>query len=252
VDAVFKALADPHRRKLLDRLFKRDGQTLAELCARMPMTRFGTMKHLRVLEQAGLVTTHMQGREKLHYLNPVPIRLLFDRWTSKYAEPFTRAMSALKRDLEDTMSTNAPRHVYEIYIRTTADQLWRALTDGDWTRKYFYGTAVKSTFKAGAALSYVDAGGKTLVEGKVIEVDPPRRLVQTWSALYDPETAKERPSRVTWTIEPLGKLCKLTVTHDDFDGETKTYHAVARGWNPVLSGLKTLLETGEPLELPAM
>jgi uncharacterized protein YndB with AHSA1/START domain len=252
MDAVFRALADAHRRKLLDRLFRRDGQTLAELCARMPMTRFGVMKHLRLLEEAGLVSTTVHGREKLHYLNPVPIRLIFDRWTSKYAAPFTRAMSALKQNLEDPMSDRAPRHVYEVYIRTTPDKLWRALTDGEWTRKYFYGTTARSTWKAGAPLTYTGSDGKLMVEGKILEADPPRRLVHTWSAVYDPETAKDTPSRVTWSIEAAGKVCKLTVTHDDFEGETKTFHAVERGWNPVLSGLKTLLETGEALELAAM
>jgi uncharacterized protein YndB with AHSA1/START domain/DNA-binding MarR family transcriptional regulator len=253
VDEVFKALADPQRRKLLDRLFKRDGQTLSELCERMPMTRFGVMKHLRTLEEAGLVTSRMHGREKLHFLNPMPIRLIFDRWTSKYAEPFTRAMSAIKHTLEEDMSdATAPKHVYEVYIRTSPDKLWRAITDGEWTRKYFYGTTVKSTWKAGAEITYRSAEGNLMVDGKVIEADPPKRLVQTWTAQYDPETAKERPSRVTWTIESVGRICKLTVVHDDFDGETKTFHAVQRGWNPVLSGLKTLLETGEALELPAM
>jgi DNA-binding transcriptional ArsR family regulator len=101
VDTVFKALADANRRRLLDKLFARDGQTLAELCRHCRMTRFGTMKHLRVLERAHLVTTRKVGREKLHFLNPVPIRLIFERWTSKYAEPFTSAMTALKRTLEE-------------------------------------------------------------------------------------------------------------------------------------------------------
>jgi DNA-binding transcriptional ArsR family regulator len=101
VDAVFKALADPTRRSLLDELFKQDGQTLSALEGRLPMTRFGVMKHLRVLEEAGLVTTRKRGREKLHFLNPVPIRLIYDRWVSKYAEPWAAALSGLKTELED-------------------------------------------------------------------------------------------------------------------------------------------------------
>ena len=100
MDEVFKALADPTRRGLLDALFERDGQTLSELEGRLPMTRFGVMKHLRVLEQAGLVKTRKRGREKLHFLNPVPIRLVHDRWVSKYAEPWTAALSGLKQELE--------------------------------------------------------------------------------------------------------------------------------------------------------
>jgi DNA-binding transcriptional ArsR family regulator len=101
MDEVFKALADPTRRSLLDELFKRDGQTLTELEERLPMTRFGVMKHLRVLADANLVATRRRGREKLHFLNPVPIRLVHDRWVSKYAEPWAATLSELKHDLEE-------------------------------------------------------------------------------------------------------------------------------------------------------
>jgi uncharacterized protein YndB with AHSA1/START domain/DNA-binding transcriptional ArsR family regulator len=249
VNEVFKALADPSRRKLLDRLFRRDGQTLSELCERMPMTRFGIMKHLRVLEDARLVTTRVQGREKLHFLNPVPVRLIHDRWTSKYAAPFTQALGALKQRLEKPMANAKPRHVYEIYIRTTPAELWKAITEPDLTRKYFYDSAVESTWKAGAPINHKSVEGDCMLEGKVIEVDPPRRLVHTFIASHDPEMKKERPSRVTWTIEKKGEVCKLTLVHDDFDGETKTFHSVGSGWNPVLSGLKTLLETGKALKI---
>ena len=105
VDEVFKALADPTRRELLDRLFREDGQSLSALEERLPMSRFGVMKHLKVLEEAGLVTTKRRGREKLHFLNPVPIRLVHDRWVSKYAEPWASALSELKRDIENDEST---------------------------------------------------------------------------------------------------------------------------------------------------
>jgi len=100
MDEVFKALADPTRRELLDRLFERDGQSLSALEADLPMSRFGVMKHLLVLEEAGLVTTRRSGREKLHFLNPVPIRLIHDRWVGKYAQPWASALSELKKDLE--------------------------------------------------------------------------------------------------------------------------------------------------------
>jgi DNA-binding transcriptional ArsR family regulator len=102
VDEVFKALADPTRRRLLDQLFEHDGQSLSALEERLPMSRFGVMKHLRVLEEAGLVTTKRRGREKLHFLNPVPIRLVHDRWVSKYAEPWAAALSELKQDIENS------------------------------------------------------------------------------------------------------------------------------------------------------
>src|SRR2546429_3257970 len=112
---VFRALAAPARRRLLDELFKKDAQTLSALERRLPMTRFGVMKHLRVLEAAGLVVARKRGREKLHYLNPVPIRLIHDRWVSKYAEPWAAGLSELKQRLED----RTMEKVFEIYIKTT-------------------------------------------------------------------------------------------------------------------------------------
>src|SRR5258706_4613844 len=124
VDDVFKALADPTRRSLLDELFREDGQTLTALEARFDITRFGVMKHLRQLEAAGLVVTRRRGREKLHFLNPVPIQLVHDRWVSKYAEPWAAALSDIKRRLERSMEK-----VFEIYIRTTPEQLCEAITD---------------------------------------------------------------------------------------------------------------------------
>jgi DNA-binding transcriptional ArsR family regulator len=101
MDDVFKALADPTRRGLLDELFRQDGQTLSALERRLPMTRFGVMKHLKVLEDAGIVVAKRRGREKLHFLNAVPIRLIHDRWVSKYAQPWAAALSGLKHSLED-------------------------------------------------------------------------------------------------------------------------------------------------------
>jgi len=246
VDEVFKALADPSRRLLLDRLFERDGQSLIELQGELAMSRFGVMKHLRLLEEAGLVTTRRVGRRKLHYLNPVPIRLVHDRWISRYAEPIVAQLSALKARLEEPPMGAGPRHVYEIFIRTTPERLWRAITDPADTRLYYYGTEVQSDWKVGSKLVYLDHGEVTL-DCKILEVDPAHRLVHDFSMTYDPETAAERPSRVTWEIEKLGDACRLTLIHDDFDGETKTYHEVEHGWSQILSGLKTLIETGQPL-----
>ena len=253
MDEVFKALADPSRRLLLDKLFKRDGQTLGELEAHLPgMTRFGAMKHLGVLEEAGLITSQKVGREKLHYLNPVPIRRVFDRWTSKYAKPFTRALADLKSHLEGeaAMDRTPPKHVYETYIRTTPQKLWDAITKPEFTRQYFYGTSVKSNWKIGSPVVHLNDEEKPMLEGTIIEVDAPHRLVTTFAS-RDRQvcdgTSADRPSRVTWLIEQRGDTCKLTLTHDDFDSETATYKSVGTGWNPVLSGLKTLLETGKPL-----
>jgi uncharacterized protein YndB with AHSA1/START domain/DNA-binding transcriptional ArsR family regulator len=249
VDRIFKALSDPSRRKLLDRLHRRDGQTLLELCRGLPMTRFGISKHLRVLERAGLVATRRQGREKLHFLDPVPLRLIHDRWTSKYAAPFTRALGALKQRLERPMADPKLKHVYEIYIRTTPEKLWQAITEPAFTKQYFYEGTVKSEWKKGASYSIVAPDGRQMHGGKILEIDPPHRLVQTFAATFTDEFKDDRPSRVTWLIEKKGQVCKLTVLHDDFDGETATYKSVGEGWSPVLSGLKTLLETGRPLGL---
>jgi uncharacterized protein YndB with AHSA1/START domain/DNA-binding transcriptional ArsR family regulator len=250
VETVFKALSDPHRRALLDLLHDRDGQTLAQLDAHLPMTRFGTMKHLRLLEAAGLVATRKVGREKLHFLNPVPIRLIHDRWIDKYTEPAIGAMARLKRDMEGG-SMSGPKHVYEVYIRTTPAQLWKAITDPGFTKRYFYETAVETDWKAGSPYVYRSGDGAKSLEGKIVEIEPMRRIVMTFTAVHDAEQAKERPSRVTWEIEPHGATCKLTLVHDDFDGETATYRSVGSGWNLILSGLKTLLETGEPLVVGA-
>ena len=251
MELVFKALSHPGRRELLDRLFVRDGQTLGELCETFELSRYGVMKHLRILESAGLVVTRRAGREKLHFLNPVPIRLVHDRWITKYAEPWVGAMGDLKARLEGhVMPMSNLKHVYEVYIRTTPEKLWKAITDPASTRSYFYGTSVESDWKQGSTIIHRGENGQVNLDGKVLAIEPNRKLVTTFSAVHDPESKHDRPSRVTWEIVPLGEVCKLTLTHDDFDSETKTFKSTGPGWNPVLSGLKTLLETGKPLGIP--
>lgn len=248
MDEVFKALADPTRRLLLDALYRRDGQTLSELEARVPMTRFGVMKHLRVLEEARLVITRRRGREKLHFLNAVPIRLIHDRWVSKYAERWAAGLSELKRSLEGAMEK-----VFEIYIRTTPERLWEAITNPDLRRKYNFGVGVESTWEPGSSWEGV-AGEETIgpgmriVEGENLEVDPPHRLVQSFRAVWSDEAKAEGTSRVTWEIEQVGDSCRLTLTHDQLPEDAR--EELYGGWPMVLSGLKTLLETGEVLTTP--
>jgi uncharacterized protein YndB with AHSA1/START domain/DNA-binding transcriptional ArsR family regulator len=241
-DEVFRALADSTRRRLLDALFKADGQTLSALEQRLPMTRFGVMKHLKLLEEAGLVVTRRRGREKLHFLNPVPIRLIHDRWVSKYTEPWVATLSDLKHRLEDTMEK-----VFEIYIKTTSERLWQAITDTEMRRKYTFGAVVTSDWTPGSR--YQGLGhGALILEGENLEVDPPRRLVQSFRALWGEDVKREGTSRVTWEIEPIGDSCRLTVTHDQLrEGANNQLYG---GWPMVLSGLKTLLETGELLTTP--
>src|ERR687898_2817892 len=244
MDAVFKALADPTRRSLLDELFKQDGQTLSALQGELPMTRFGVMKHLRQLEEAGIVTTRRRGREKLHFLNPVPIRLVHDRWVSKYAEPWVAALSGLKREMEGVPMEK----VFEIYIKTTPERLWEAITDPEMRAKYSFGVAARSDWTAGSRYRAGVPGVVEIAEGENLEVEPPRRLVQTFTALWSDEVKQEGPSRVTWEIEPVGDSCRLTVTHDQLrEGANEELYG---GWPMILSGLKTLLETGELLTTP--
>src|ERR1700693_2767315 len=185
MDDVFRALADPTRRSLLDELFKEDGQTLSALERRLPMTRFGVMKHLKQLEEAGLLVTRRRGREKLHFLNPVPIRLVHDRWVSKYAEPWAAALSGLKNALEERMEK-----VFEIYIKTTPERLWEAITDGEMRSKYNFGAQVSSEWTPGSRYE-LKAGDFALVEGENLEVDPPRRLVQSATMLWSDEVKSE-------------------------------------------------------------
>ena len=244
MELVFKAMADPTRRALLDALFREDGQTLSMLETRFEMSRPGVTKHLRILEEAGLIVTKRRGREKLHFLNPVPIRLVHDRWVSKYTEEWAAGLVGLKNDLEVSMEK-----VFEIYIRTTPERLWEAITDPDIRAKYHFGSHIESEWTPGSPYKQIhpDAPGP-LVEGENLEVDPPRKLVQSMHALWGPEASAEGTSRVTWELEPIGDSCRLIVTHDQLreDASEELYG----GWPMILSGLKTWLETGELLTTP--
>src|SRR5918998_6817892 len=236
MDAVFRALADPTRRSLLDELFREDGQTLRALEERFAMSRFGVMKHLKLLEEAGLVVTRKEGREKRHFLNPVPIRLVHDRWVSKYAEPWAAALSGLKTRLERPVEK-----VFEIYIRTSPERLWEAITDPEIRTKFNFGATIRSDWSPGSRME-LHAGDTPLGEGEVVVVEPPRRLVHTLTALWSDEVEAEGASRVTWEIEQVADSCRLTVTHDELrEGANEELYG---GWPMILSGLKTWLETG--------
>lgn len=251
MEPIFRALADPSRRLLLDLLFERDGRTLVDLRGNLPrMTRFGVMRHLDVLEEAELISTRKVGREKLHYLNPVPIRLISERWISKYAEPVVGSMTALKRHLEEH-TMRAPAHVYSIHIRTTPDALWRAITDGEQTARYYYGTAFRPAagdLRAGARYTYDYPDGSPAADGEILEVDPRRRLAMTFHALWDPEIAAEAPLRQVWEIEPADDgTCRLTVVTEGLIAGSKSAEEFEGGIVLIVSGLKTMLETGAAL-----
>ncbi|MGQ0541114.1 MAG: ArsR/SmtB family transcription factor [Blastocatellia bacterium] len=275
-ELVFKALGDASRRKLLDLLFLKDGRSLSELEEYLPMTRFGVMKHLKILKEAGLVATRKSGRETLHYLNAVPIQMVYDRWVSKYSKGWARSLTELKYDLEDTNDTlihplpqvvptginklearkmaeaaltEDPNQVFEIYIRTTPEKLWQAITDGELTKDYYFGTRVESDWKPQSEYKYVMPDGTVMLNGKVVESDPPTRLVMTFVPHWDPSMSEPTESRVTYEIESKGDACKLTLVHEGLKkGEAMT-EGIFHGWSQILSSLKTLLETGTPFQV---
>ena len=252
-DPVFTSLADPTRRHLLDLLFERDGRTLGELVAAVHgMTRFGVMKHLRVLEAAELLTTRRVGREKHHYLNPVPIRRLHDRWLDKYRARAADSLLDLKHALECAegtlmTSTEAPAFVSSVYIRATPEAIWRAITETDYTLRYYYGSAIETDWKPGSPY-VMTTDGRLQIEGRIVEATPPTRLVQTFHAVWDDGVKADAPSRVAWEIEETDPgICKVTLVHDGLVAGSSTLEQVSGGWSFILSGMKTLLETGKGL-----
>jgi len=255
MDEVFKALADASRRRLLDRLNVRNGQNLSELCAGLDMARQSVSKHLAVLEAANLVTTVWRGRMKLHYLNAVPINAIAERWISQYDRERARALADLKTALEEPVTTN--EFVYTTYIKTTPERLWQALTDPAFTRRY-WGVTFESDWNVGSTMIWKEQGRRIADPAQVVlEAEPYRRLAYFWHT-PTPEWAEavglsedvfaavagERRSKVTFEIESVGQMVKLTVVHDDFDPGSTVREMVSEGWPRLLSDLKTLLETG--------
>ncbi|MFH8607102.1 ArsR/SmtB family transcription factor [Streptomyces sp. NPDC018029] len=270
MDAAFKALGDPVRRELLDRLRDRNGQTLRELCAGLDMARQSVSKHLAVLEDAQLVTTVRQGREKLHYLNAAPINAIAERWISQFDRDRVNALADLKRALEQTPmhttdnadstdNTGSKTFVYTTYIRTTPERLWQALTDPAFTHRY-WGVSFGTDWAQGSPMTWTETGATTEDPEQIVLVhEPHHRLAYTWHT-FSPQWAEangideelrarlasERRSRVTFDLEPHGDQVKLTVTHE-FDPSGTLHSMCSQGWPAILSSLKTLLETGEPL-----
>jgi DNA-binding transcriptional ArsR family regulator/uncharacterized protein YndB with AHSA1/START domain len=256
VDEVFRALADPSRRQLLDSLRARSGQNLRELCADLDMARQSVSKHLAILETADLVTTVRHGREKLHYLNAAPINEIAERWISHYDRGRAQALADLKRALEEAPMSK-PSFVYTTYIRTTPEQLWRGLTDPTFTKRY-WNTTFETDWKAGSQMVWENQGATIDDPAQVVlESDPYTRLAYTWHS-FTPEWADaigfsaeqqrayaaEPRSKVTFDIEDQQPMVKLTVIHEASDPDSVVLSAVSGGWPQVLAALKTLLETG--------
>ncbi|MGW8375761.1 metalloregulator ArsR/SmtB family transcription factor [Streptomyces sp. ODS28] len=276
MDEVFRALADPGRRRLLDSLNARNGQRLRELCDELDMARQSVSKHLAVLEAANLVTTVRSGREKLHYLNAEPINAIAERWIRQYDRERAGALADLKRALEqppmseDTSGTapgdtgDGTEFVYTTYIATTPMRLWEALTEPAFTRRY-WGVAFETDWRPGSPLVWNEAGSGPIEhpEQVVLEAEPGKRLSYTWhtftrqwaeSVGLDEELraklAAEPRSQVTFDIEPVGEggeMVKLTVVHGGFGPDSTVREMCSGGWPAIISSLKSLLETGEPL-----
>ncbi|MFC7619646.1 ArsR/SmtB family transcription factor [Microlunatus sp. GCM10028923] len=241
VDLVFRALSDPTRRQLLDRLRERNGQTLGELCAGVAMTRQSATQHLALLEGANLISIVWQGRRKLHYLNPVPINEIQERWIGRFEQPRLAALATIKERAE--AMTDRPTFVYVTYIESTPERVWQAITDPDLSAAYWGHSNVSSDWQVGSHWEHrrIDGSGLNDGGGTVLESDPPRRLKFNWVDDGAPENADSE--RVAFDIEPYGSIVRLTVTHENLVPEA----GAASGWPAVLSNLKSFLETGRPL-----
>jgi uncharacterized protein YndB with AHSA1/START domain/DNA-binding transcriptional ArsR family regulator len=246
MDEVFRALADPTRRLLLDRLREQNGQTLRELCERLDMARQSATQHLDVLAQANLVTVVRRGRDRLLYLNPVPILEIEERWISGFDKARMRLISEIKIQAEEYAMTEetVPGYVYVTYIRASAEQVWQALTDADVTTRY-WGHANVSDWQPGSTWQHrrVDGSGEVDVVGKVVDAEPPTRLVITFEDSPDESRA---PSVVTFLVEPHQDIVRLTVTHENLPNR-EMLNGISSGWPAVLANLKSLLETGDVL-----
>ncbi len=261
VDEVFKSLADPSRRLLLDSLNARNGQTLSQLCEGLAMTRQAVSKHLAVLAAANLVTTRRRGREKLHYLNAEPINAISDRWINRYDRGRIHALADLKTALESATMTN--EFVYTTYIKTTPERLWQALTDPAFTDRY-WGASFDTDWRKGSEMVWRQGDWSSKDPAQVVlEADPYRTLSYTWHTFDDTFAAAmdmnprdvaawaaEPRSKVTFELEPQGETVKLTVVHDGFGPGSGVLTAISQGWPAILANLKTLLETGETLPQP--
>jgi len=253
-DEVFRALADPSRRRLLDLLNARNGQTLRELCAELDMARQSVSKHLAVLESANLVSTVWRGREKLHHLNAEPINAIADRWIHQYDRRRVQLFADLKTALEAEVTDND--FVYTTYIRTTPERLWQALTDPEFTEQYWQ-LHHETDWKPGSPMVWHQ--GDVVISGPgqvVVEHTPYTRLSYAWhhitpefakkyeidEATYE-RTSREPLSMATFELEPVDGQVKLTVIHSGFEPDSTIRTMIQDGWPALLADLKSLLET---------
>jgi uncharacterized protein YndB with AHSA1/START domain len=209
------------------------------------MARQSATQHLAILEAANLVTSVRRGREKLHYLNPVPLHEFQERWIDKFERPRLRELSTVKRQAEETVMADKPTYVYVTYIQSSPQRVWEALTDAELTAQY-WGHSNVSDWQPGSQWEHLRTDGSQIADvvGTVLEAVPPTRLVLTFDAPNEERPAG--PSRVTFTIEPYEEIVRLTVTHENLASD-QDYEAVSAGWPAVFATLKSLLETGHVL-----
>ena len=250
MDKIFKILADKSRRQILDLVKNKPGINVNELTECFEFSRFAVMKHLKLMEEAELIISRKSGKNKLLYINAMPIQYIYDRWISKFSQAWASELSELKYSLEmegNKMEAEKLQHIFVTYIKTTKEKLWEALTNGEFTKKYYYNTELLSDLKPGSEIKYLhidENGNETYpVKGKILEYEPLKKI----SHSFEFHNNNDKPSRVTFEIEEAGSSVKLTLTHDGFEEKTETFNSVVEGWPFILSGLKTFLETGNTL-----
>ena len=240
MDNIFNALGDKSRRHLLDVLYQKNGQSLTELTATLKMSRQAVTKHLGILEEANLVVPVWKGREKLHYLNPVPLRLIYLRWISKFDETRIESIFEMKNNNEAIQEVNMKGFMYQIVIASSAEKVWESLTKPEFTQKFWFGRRVESDWNLGSAVSIVTPEGVIEAKGEVLEFQINKRLSYSW--LSAKETIEDI-STVVFELQEMGELTKLTILHD-IDADKANFQQAAAGWTFILCGLKTFLETG--------
>lgn len=244
MDNIFNALGDKSRRYLLDLLYERNGQSLTELSSNLDMSRQAVTKHLKILESANLVVPVWKGKEKLHYLNPVPLRLIYSRWISKFDEDRIQGLYELKKDLENnTQEVKMNGFVYQIVIATSAEKIWESLTKPEFTQKFWFGRSVISDWKVGSTVTLITPEGNEEMKGEVLEFEPNKRLSYTWKT---PDQDASETTHVVFELQEMGPMTKLTILHD-IDASMAKFQQAAAGWTFILCGLKTFLETGAPM-----
>lgn len=244
MDTLFKALSDPARRAILDSLRAQDGQSLSDLEPQFEMTRFGVMKHLKLLEDAGLIVTKRAGRFKYHYLNPLPLQEMLDRWVAPFLQPQAKQLSDIKTKLERSHRMGKPDFMMQTFIRCTQDALWDALTQADQMAAYHFAcNEVRGNATLGNVTEFIRPNGSAMLRQVTTELDPKSRIAATFEPMFMGPDAPA--SHMVYLIEPQGEQCKLTVEHYDLAPGQEGF---AEGWARLTSSLKSYLETGTALK----